>query len=504
MGIEDTLQRCAITTRLVMHNVAIAPNLIERVIAALPGTSIETLDVIDAQHGDVYLRALEGVLSRSNLRAIGLVMGNMSARAICRFIDVVSTSKVSYLALAGEQVVDDVLCALASALPRSSLNCLAIDIRRCSSRSVVAVLKALPRSKLTNFKLQNGAIGLRLCHLLARVLPLTEVHTLGLVNACLSGPGVSKLAQAIPSSSITSLFLRKNCFGDAGASALAPAISRLHLLDVRQCQLGLSGLQVLTDSLHESNLHTLRIDAPQASEISCMLSRSLRSAALQILYLDSLPISNEGILGLQTSRIAALTLNKVVLGGISEESWCRGLSGSALRSLELYNCQVEAECLRAIAQGIRGSNVTHLTIVGCLIGDAGIGDLCAALLDSEVTYLDVSQNVFGLDAMRIFAEMLPHTKLTQLKLERNRNINLHHPSVLAFLNVLGKTRLEYLSPFIELAGVSRILRRNAKKNQLTGGLLAVAGAIANSRLGLNSSLARLQNMDIIRMVPRFL
>jgi uncharacterized protein (TIGR02996 family) len=233
---------------------------------------------------------------------------------------------VTGLDLCGNHLGDAGLAALLRSEHLRGLRALDLSFNSLSNAGVQALLAAGPWPGLRALDLRgNERITGRGATLLARTQTLPALESLDLRDNQIDGPGVWVLAHSTALPRLADLGLAGNPIGDAGARSLAESkllprlIARSPALDLRQTDLGPSGVQALAAAGRLKPVTVLRLDGNRVGDAGLTVLTASDLRQLRELHLARNGISDEGAHALAGEPLLSrLTLLDLSDNGLSK------------------------------------------------------------------------------------------------------------------------------------------------------------------------------------------
>lgn len=145
--------------------------------------------------------------------------------------------------------------------------------------------------------------------------------------------------------------------------------------------------------------------------------------------------------GLRQSSVTDLSISSVEFGDEGLQALALVLKETSLTRLRLWETDCGAVGIRALAQGLKQSSVTDLQVSDMAVHDDGLLALVEALKETSLTRLAIVRGGFGVVGMRALAQGLRQSSVTALNTSFN---NFGDEGLQALADVLKETSLVIL------------------------------------------------------------
>lgn len=275
--------------------------------------------------------------------------------------------------------------AIVAGLKGSSVSRLAVLHCPLRDQGVRCLSALLPGSSLTSLTLYGMTVGTKGVRALATILKHTDLRELVLYNTGIEAEAAQSLADGLAGCSLTALDLQNNSLGDDGVRAIAIVLKDTALLELKLSgnRMGPVGAQALAQGLKGSSLVTLEVAFNRFGvEGLRALVAALKDAALKELDLSYNSIGDGGAqalaMALKSSQVTRPRLSQKIVrhegatasGAGSKDTAVQagGLDQMALvlsesiTSLNLQNCGIGTKGAEALLEGLSGSAVRWLNL----------------------------------------------------------------------------------------------------------------------------------------------
>ena len=204
---------------------------------------------------------------------------------------------------------------------------------------------------------------------------------------------------------LTSLLNQFNCLelsgyflGTIGSKMLSHVLPHTHIvhLNLSECTIGMYGIRWLSDVLPLCFIKRLYLDDNQMDENDAIvLARTLPLCRIQELSLNDNRIGDTGLMALSKNipySLHVLLLSCNGIGNDGVKALSEGLCGSQLTRLELSRNEIGNEGVMAIAIALPKTQLIRLGLSYNFICDEGVIELSKIVLTSHLEYIELSAN----------------------------------------------------------------------------------------------------------------
>ncbi|XP_022203928.2 uncharacterized protein LOC111060565 [Nilaparvata lugens] len=319
-------------------------------------------------------------------------------------------------------------------LKNSKVELLDLSFSRINPKSFASFAPYLLDSSLTILDLSDNELGNDGVKILASVLKNTKIRSLNLSANHINCDGLKVFAPCLVDSQITSLNLSRNRFDFNGMNSLALVLpnTKITILDLSSSCFGERCFEMLSACLVHTKITLLSFAGSLPRDYNEIESLAVGIKESQISGIDvgykftspalcSTAIAQLLSICVLSSHLTSITLSHCRMNCSVMEDLVIAVENSYITSIKFINISMTCEVIKIFVSCVVNSKITHLRLSNRPILDIGAVEcLALALKNTQISWLDLSNNGLDCKSLMVLAPCLADTKLEYLNLENNK------------------------------------------------------------------------------------